>query len=271
MRLAIRDLSVGFAQPRGAPPREVLRRIDAELGPGEVLGIVGESGSGKSVLALAVIGLLPRTARARGRVEMDGTDLLPLGDGAMSRIRGRRIGMIFQEPMTALNPAMRVGAQIGEGLRLHRGMGRAEARAEALRLLDRVRIDRAAERLDAFPHELSGGQRQRVGIAIALAPEPELLIADEPTTALDVTVQAELLDILDELVSERALSLILVSHDLGVIARLAERCLVLWRGAAVETGPTARLLADPRHDHTRALIDALPRRTRATLPRSADG
>ncbi|EKE44556.1 oligopeptide/dipeptide ABC transporter ATP-binding protein [Oceaniovalibus guishaninsula JLT2003] len=262
--LAVESLRVTFRRDR-APPVEVLRGVSLTLERGATLGIVGESGSGKSVLALSVIGLLPRNARAEGRVLLDGTDLLTLSERGMRDVRGRRIGMIFQEPMTALNPAMRVGVQIAEGLRVRRGLSRGNARTEALRLLDRVQIPQAGRRIDSYPHEMSGGERQRVGIAIALALEPDLLIADEPTTALDVTVQAGILDILGDLVADLGLSLILISHDLGVIARLADRTLVMHRGAEIEQDATERVLRRPGHDYTRTLIDAMPRRARATL------
>ncbi|QUS37299.1 ABC transporter ATP-binding protein [Falsirhodobacter algicola] len=254
--LQVRGLSVRLG---GA---EVLRGIDLDLARGEVLGVVGASGSGKSTLSLAIPRLLPRGAALSGQVRLDGQDLLPLPERAMRGLRGRRIGMIFQDPMAALNPVMRVGAQIAEGLR---GLSAAAARAEALALMEAVRIPQAAARIDAYPHELSGGQRQRIGIAIALALRPDLLIADEPTTALDLTVQAEILTLLEDLVAARGIGLLIVSHDLGVIARMADRMLVLSGGHVVETGPTAEVLARPAHAATRALIEALPRRSRATL------
>ncbi|KQT85752.1 ABC transporter ATP-binding protein [Aurantimonas sp. Leaf443] len=238
----------------------ILADISFTLGKGETLGIVGESGSGKSMLALALIGLLPGGAEADGEALLEGTDLLRASERELCALRGRRIGMIFQEPMTALNPSMRVGDQIAEGLVRGRGLSRREARARALALLDRVRIPDAARRLDAFPHEMSGGQRQRVGIAIALALEPALLIADEPTTALDVTVQAEILDILAELVRESAMAMIFVSHDLGVVARATERVLVLYAGARLEEGRTREVLEAPRNPYTRGLLAAMPRR-----------
>ena len=257
--LAVSGLSVSVARP-GSAPLPILSDIAFDLARGGRLGIVGESGSGKSMLALALIGLLPGSARASGTIHLDGTDLLALPEAALCRIRGRRIGMIFQEPLTALNPAMRIGDQVAEGLVGRRGLSKAEARHRALALLDRVRIPQAARRIDAYPHELSGGQRQRVGIAIALAPGPALLVADEPTTALDVTVQAEILAILDELVRQDGMALILVSHDLGVVARATDRTLVLYAGTRQEDGPTAAVLRDPAHPYTRGLLGAMPRR-----------
>ncbi len=259
MMLEIRDLRVTFGD------RPALNGIDLSLARGRTLGVVGESGSGKSVMALAVMGLMPRTARTAGRIGFDGHDILTMPERDLCALRGNRIGMIFQEPMTALNPAMRIGAQIAEGLILHQGLSRRDARARVMHLLDMVRIPRAAERIDSFPHELSGGQRQRVGIAIALALTPDLLIADEPTTALDVTVQAEILDILDDLVADLGIALMLISHDLAVIARIADDTLVLYRGTLIEHGPTERILRRPGHDYTRTLLDALPPRVRATL------
>ncbi len=264
MMLDIRNLRVSFPDRSGGR-REVLHGIDLSLAKGETLGIVGESGSGKSVLALAVIGLLPRTARAEGEILLDGENLLALPESRLTRLRGAKIGMIFQEPMTALNPAMTTGSQIAEALRLHRPLSRGEARAEALRLMDMIRIRDAKTRINSFPHELSGGERQRVGIAIALALKPGLLIADEPTTALDVTVQAEILDILDDLVAELGIGLMLISHDIGVIARMSDRVLVMHDGEKMEEGGTEDVLRHPAHDYTRTLLASLPRRVRAGL------
>ena len=229
----------------GEPPLPLIADMSFRLEEGGTLGIVGELGSGKSLLALAIIGLLPGGMRAEGRILLDGRDLLALPESELCHIRGARIGMIFQEPMTALDPVMRIGDQIAEGLLWHRKIGAAAARAEALRLLDRVRMPEAARRFDFYPHELSGGQRQRVGIAIALAPGPKLLIADEPTTALDVTVQSEILDLLAELVADSAMSLILISHDLGIVAGMAERTLVMYAGTRFEEGPTETVLRHP--------------------------
>ncbi|AEF56393.1 ATP-binding cassette domain-containing protein [Marinomonas posidonica] len=264
MMLDIKDLKVSFQNESG-PATEIVHGINLSLDKGETLGIVGESGSGKSVLSLATIGLLPKTARASGEILFNGENILAMSERQLCKLRGSCIGMIFQEPMTALNPAMKVGAQIAEGIRLHRNVNRAEANVEVLRLLEMVKIPDAKRKMDSYPHEMSGGQRQRVGIAIALALKPDLLIADEPTTALDVTVQAEILDILDDLVSELGIALILISHDLGVIARIADRTLVMYRGDEMEQGETERVLRNPNHDYTRKLLSALPRRARAGL------
>ena len=264
--LEVRDLAVLVQRPSG-PPLPILHDVGFRIERGETLGIVGESGSGKSLLALALIGLLPENARASGTLRLDGTDLLSLPEAALCRIRGSGIGMVFQEPLTALNPAMTIGRQIGEALAMARGLGRGAARQEALALLDRVRIPEAARRIDSYPHELSGGQRQRVGIAIALAPGPRLLVADEPTTALDVTVQADILDVLAELVAERAMALILISHDLGVVARATRQILVLYAGTRFEEGTTPEVLRRPRNPYTRGLLSAVPRRRRSSEER----
>ena len=264
--LEVRDLAVAVQRPSG-PFLPILQDVGFRIERGETLGIVGESGSGKSLLALALIGLLPENAHASGTLRFDGTDLLTLPEAALCRVRGAGIGMVFQEPLTALNPAMTVGRQIGEALAIARGLGRRAARQEALALLDRVRIPEAARRIDSYPHELSGGQRQRVGIAIALAPGPRLLVADEPTTALDVTVQADILDILAELVAERAMALVLISHDLGVVARATRRILVLYAGTRFEEGTTPEVLLRPRNPYTRGLLGAVPRRRRSAQER----
>ena len=257
--LAVEGLAVSVARP-GAAPLPVLSDVGFTLERGDTLGIVGESGSGKSLLALALIGLLPGGARASGSIRFAGAELVGAPEAALHALRGRGIAMVFQEPLTALNPAMRVGDQGAEGLVRVLGLGRAEGRRRALALLDRVRIPEAARRLDAYPHELSGGQRQRVGIAVALALGPALLVADEPTTALDVTVQAEVLDLLAELVRQDGMGLILVSHDLGVVARATARTLVLYAGTRFEAGPTAAVLGAPANPYTAALLAAMPRR-----------
>ncbi len=268
--LSVRDLRVALATAEGALP--ALRGLSFELRRGETLGLIGESGCGKSLTALALMGLLPEGAAITGSMCFDGTELATLAERDWCRLRGNRIGMVFQEPMTALNPLHTVGAQIAEPLRLHRGLGRAAARAEALRLLERVQMPQAASRLDAWPHQLSGGQRQRVVIAIALACRPALLLADEPTTALDVTLQREVLALIGQLVREDGMALLLISHDLGLMAEHAERLHVMYAGEIVERGPAAELLARPAHPYTRGLRAArprfgLPRGTRlATIP-----
>jgi peptide/nickel transport system ATP-binding protein len=255
--LEVADLRVTLATARGEV--EALRGIDFTLERGATLGLIGESGSGKSMTALALMGLLPEGARVAGSIRFDGHELARLDEAGWRAHRGARIAMIFQEPMTALNPLHRVGRQIAEPLRLHRGLGARAARAEVLRLLDRVRLPDAARRIDAWPHQLSGGQRQRVMIAIALACGPDLLIADEPTTALDVTIQAQILALIAELVAEDGMALLLISHDLGVIARNVARMLVMYGGSVVESGPTDEVFAHLAHPYTRGLLAARPR------------
>jgi peptide/nickel transport system ATP-binding protein len=248
--LAIEALSLAI----GATP--VLDGVALEVPAGSVLGVVGESGSGKSMTALSVMRLLPRGAVAGGRVALDGRDLMPLGEGAMCAVRGRDVGMIFQEPMTALNPLQTIGDQVAETVRVHGAAGRAEARGIAAATLARVGLPPERFPLGRYPHELSGGQRQRVGIAMAIALRPRLLIADEPTTALDVTTQAAILALLRRLVDEDGMGLMLITHDLAVVAGLADRLAIMRRGAVVETGPTAEVLRAMRHPYTRALFAA---------------
>ncbi|HUG25631.1 ABC transporter ATP-binding protein [Piscinibacter sp.] len=255
--LEVRSLQVNLPGPRGVAP--ALRGIDFGLERGQTVGLIGESGCGKSMTALALMGLMPEGASVSGSIRFDGQELLGLDDRAMCALRGRRIGMVFQEPMTALNPLHTVGAQVAEPLRRHLGMGRAQARAEALRLLERVHLPQPAQRLDAYPHQLSGGQRQRVMIAAALACGPDLLIADEPTTALDVTIQREILDLIAELVAESGMALLLISHDLGVMAQNVDRVFVMYGGTIVESGPTASVFERLAHPYSRGLFNARPR------------
>ena len=255
--LRIEDLSVAFG------PVEAVRGVSFELGRGEVLGIVGESGSGKSVTCRAILGLLPPRARVGGRVLHGGRDLVALSPAGMQEVRGRHVSMIFQNPSSHLDPLMTIGAHVAEPLRRHFGLRRREARARATELLEAVKIREAAARYGAYPHQLSGGMKQRVLIASALACEPEILLADEPTTALDVTVQARILELLRELNRIRGLSTVLVSHDLGVIAEICDRVVVMRHGQIVETGPVADVVTRPRHDYTRLLIGSQPSRLKA--------
>lgn len=255
--LEVRDLRVTLRTARG--PAEALRGLSFSLQRGDTLGVVGESGCGKSLLALTLMGLLPDGARVSGSVRLDGRELLAQDEAAWCRLRGHRIAMVFQEPMTALNPLQPIGRQVAEPLRLHRGLDAKAARAEALRLLEQVRMPQAARRLDAYAHQLSGGQRQRVLIAMALACQPDLLIADEPTTALDVTLQREILQLMADLVAQRHMALMLISHDLAVIARNVRRVLVMYGGLGVEQGPVDQVLRRPLHPYTRGLLAARPR------------
>jgi peptide/nickel transport system ATP-binding protein len=255
--LSVADLRVTLPTARGAV--DALRGVSFSMAPGDTLGLIGESGCGKSLTALALMGLLPEGATVSGSMHFDGQELTTLDEGGWCALRGNRIGMVFQEPMTALNPLHTIGRQVAEPLRQHRGLSAAAARAEALRLLDRVHLGSAAQRLDAYPHQLSGGQRQRVVIASALACGPALLIADEPTTALDVTIQREVLALIEELVADSAMALLLISHDLGVMAQTVHRLLVMYAGTVVESGPTAAVFARLAHPYTRGLFAARPR------------
>jgi peptide/nickel transport system ATP-binding protein len=255
--LSVRDLRIVLPTAHG--PAEVLRGVSFDLDRGQTLGLIGESGCGKSMTALALIGLQPESATLRGEIHFDGQNLSQADELQWCRLRGAKIGMIFQEPMSALNPLHPVGRQIGESLRLHRGLSAAAARAEALRLLERVQLTQAARRLDTYPHQLSGGQRQRVVIAIALACRPALLIADEPTTALDATVQREVLDLLGSLVHDDGMALLLVSHDLAMVADRVERLMVMYAGKVVEQGPARAVFAQPAHPYSSGLLAARPR------------
>jgi peptide/nickel transport system ATP-binding protein len=250
--------NLGVTLPTAQGRLAALRGVSFALDRAGTLGLVGESGCGKSLTALALMGLLPDGAQVAGSIRFDGCELTVLDDQSMSALRGDRIGMVFQEPMTALNPVHRIGAQIAESLRLHKHLSAVAARAEALRLLERVQLPRARERLDAYPHELSGGQRQRVVIAIALACGPDLLIADEPTTALDATIQREVLDLLDELRRDSGMALLLISHNLDVMAARVERIAVMYGGQIVESGPTQEVFEQRAHPYTRGLFAARP-------------
>ncbi|MCY7307185.1 MAG: ABC transporter ATP-binding protein [Rhodoferax sp.] len=255
--LEVNDLSVRLQTPRG--PANAIRAVSFGLQRGETLGLVGESGCGKSITAMALLGLLPESASVSGSIRFDGQELVGQTDAALRILRGNRIGMVFQEPMTALNPVHTIGHQVAEPLRLHRGAGRERARAQSIALLERVGIRNAASRMDAYPHQFSGGQRQRITIAMALACEPDLLIADEPTTALDVTIQGQILDLIHDLVSERSMALLLISHDLGVIAQNVQRMIVMYGGSVVESGATGDVFSSMAHPYTQGLFGARPR------------
>jgi len=257
--LSVRDLRVGFTTEDG-----LLQAVDGvsfDLRPGEVLAIVGESGSGKSVTAQTMIGLTrARNSRIEGSVELAGEELMSAGDAKMRQLRGERIAMVFQDPMTSFNPVYRIGAQIVEAIRAHRPeTSKAEGRARAVELLGAVGIPDPERRVDAYPHEFSGGMRQRAMIAMALALEPEVLIADEPTTALDVTIQAQILRLLEQLNRERNLATILITHDLGVVAEIADRVLVMYAGKVVEQGTLDEIFYDPQHPYTWGLLGSLTR------------
>jgi peptide/nickel transport system ATP-binding protein len=256
--LAVRDLTTSFRVDDVW--NTVVKGISFEIGPRETVAIVGESGSGKSVTALSIMGLLPAAnSRVAGEVLLEGRDLLKLPEGRMRKVRGNLISMIFQEPMTSLNPVLTLGFQIAEALIYHRALDRQQAEAETLRILERVRIPSARSRLHEYPHRLSGGMRQRVMIAMALACKPKLLIADEPTTALDVTIQAEILELIKLLQDEEGMSVMFITHDMGVVAEIADRTVVMLNGDAVEQAPTAGLFASPREPYTRSLLAAVPR------------
>ena len=255
--LDVQDLTVVFEGSRTSVT--AVDHVSFQLAAGETLGLVGESGSGKSVTAFSILRLVQAPGRiVSGRVMFEGRDLLTLPEPDMRQVRGARISLIFQEPMTALNPVMRVGDQIAEALRVHGLADANEARARAIELLDAVRITEPARRVRDYPHQLSGGMRQRVMIAIALACRPPLIIADEPTTALDVTIQAQVLELLRELKERFHLALLLITHDFGVIAEMADRVAVMYKGQIVESGPVRQILREPAHAYTRALLAAVP-------------
>lgn len=258
--LAVEDLEVAFGAARA------VRGVSFTLARGETLALAGESGCGKSLTIRALLGLLPPGARAAGRVTWEGTELLTLPERERRAFRGRRLGLVPQEPAAALNPVLGVGEQVAEALRWHRGLGRHAARAEAVRLLAEVRLPDAAARAADPPHRLSGGMRQRVLLAAALACEPECLLADEPTASLDVTVQAQILDLLRGLVRARGMSLLFITHDLALAPGLTERIAIMYAGRLVEEGPTVALLAAPAHPYTRALTASLPERWPARGP-----
>jgi peptide/nickel transport system ATP-binding protein len=255
--LEVRDLSVRFETDEGTV--HAVDRVSFSLEPGEVLGIVGESGCGKSVTTMAMLRLLPPSAVVSGSVLFQGADLLRAPASALRRVRGREISFVFQEPMTSLNPVFTIGRQIGEVLRSHLGLSRGAARARTIELLDLVHIPAPGRRVDDYPHELSGGMRQRVMIAMALACDPKILIADEPTTALDVTIQAGILDLMRELRERLGTAIVLITHNLGVVADIADRVVVMYAGRKIEEAPVAELFSAPQHPYTIGLLGAVPR------------
>ena len=256
--LEVKDLGVRFAR-RDAAPVDAVQRVSFTLEKGKTLGIVGESGSGKSQTVMALLGLLPGNGQTSGEALYAGRNLLTLSQRELNQIRGDRIGMVFQDPMTSLNPFLTVERQMTEALQLHRGVSRRDARRQAIEALQRVWIPDAAQRIDRYPHEFSGGMRQRVTIATALLTEPEILIADEPTTALDVTVQAQIIELLRELNRDLGTAIILITHDMGVVAGLADDVMVMYAGRTVERASAQALFENPTHPYTRGLLDALPR------------
>ncbi|MDZ7873742.1 MAG: ABC transporter ATP-binding protein [Rhizobium sp.] len=256
--LSVRGLTTSFRV--GTEWRSVVRNMDLDVASGETVAIVGESGSGKSVTSLSIMRLLPElTSRIAGSVKLEGRELLTLDSEQMRQVRGNQISMIFQEPMTSLNPIFPIGKQIAEAITCHRDISNAEAKTEVLRLLDRVRIPNAKNRFDEYPHQFSGGMRQRVMIAMALASRPKLLIADEPTTALDVTIQGQILDLIKTLQDEEGMAVLFITHDMGVVAEVSDRTIVMFRGEAVETGTTDDIFNRGQHPYTRALLSAVPK------------
>jgi oligopeptide/dipeptide ABC transporter ATP-binding protein len=260
--LDVDGLTIGFSTEQG--PVRVVEDVSFVLKAGSTMGLVGESGCGKSVTAQSLMRLLPSPPSRieSGRIMFDGEDLAAASLKRMQKIRGDRIGMVFQEPMTSLNPTLRIGEQIAEPLLLHRGMGRAAAKTEVLRVLKQVGIGNAERRLLQYPHELSGGLRQRVMIAMAIICKPRLLIADEPTTALDVTIQAQIMELLKSLQQDLGLAILLITHDLGMVAEMSETIAVMYAGRIVETGPVREVLGRPRHPYTSGLLNCSPRRAR---------
>ena len=257
MLLDIRDLDVRFEQ-RGRTVYAV-NRLALQVAKGEIVAVVGESGAGKSQAFLAITRLADESARITGHAWLDGADLLAMPEESLQRVRGRQIAYVFQDPMTALNPYLKIGTQLLEVLARHRGLKGRAARDEAVRMLERVRIPEPAARMRQYPHQLSGGQCQRVMLAMALLGHPRLLVADEPTTALDVTVQRQVLDLLRELQAELGFSLVIITHDLGVVARIAHRVIVMYGGRVMESAPVLDLFRHPRHPYTRGLLAAAPR------------
>jgi peptide/nickel transport system ATP-binding protein len=261
--LEVDELSVRFDSDEGSV--HAVDRVSFSLEPGEVLAMVGESGCGKSVTAMSMLRLLPASASLTGSVRFEGRDLLAADEDSLRRVRGRAISFVFQEPMTSLNPVFTVGRQVGEVLRHHLGLSRAEADDRTLELLELVGIPAPERRIDEYPHQLSGGMRQRVMIAIAVACNPKVLIADEPTTALDVTIQAGILDLMRDIRKRLGTAIILITHDLGVVADVADRVMVMYAGRKVEEAPAGELFAHPQHPYTTGLLAALPRSGRRSI------
>jgi len=257
MLLDIENLKVTFTTGDGDV--NAVNGVSFGIDAGETLAIVGESGSGKSQTAFAAMGLLAKNGRATGAVKFDGTDLLSLSDSALNKVRSQQIAMIFQDPMTSLNPYLKISDQMAEVLQLHKGMSKRAAISEAVKMLDAVRIPDAKARIGSYPHEFSGGMRQRIMIAMSLLCQPRLLIADEPTTALDVTVQAQIMQVLNDIRADFGTAIILITHDLGVVAGFCDRTLVMYGGQIMEDGPTDAMFAEPTHPYTRGLLRAVPR------------
>ncbi|WP_125614054.1 ABC transporter ATP-binding protein [Specibacter cremeus] len=255
--LEVRGLTVTFGTPRGDV--DVVRDLSFTVDRRQTLGIVGESGSGKSMTSLAVMGLLPKGATASGSIRLDGVEILGKSDAALRKLRGNSMAMVFQDPLSSLNPYYTVGLQITEAYRAHHNVSRKAARAVAIEALDRVRIKDPHLRIDHYPHQFSGGMRQRIMIAIALCCEPDLVIADEPTTALDVTVQAQILELMADLQAETGTGMIFITHDLAVVSQVAQDVVVMNGGVQVEAGSTEQIFSAPQHDYTRALLAAIPR------------
>jgi peptide/nickel transport system ATP-binding protein len=256
--LSVRDLTTSFKV--GDEWRSVVKGVSFDVAPRETVAIVGESGSGKSVTSLSIMRLLPQNAsRIEGSIKLNGRELLTLEAEEMRKVRGNEIAMIFQEPMTSLNPIFPIGKQIAEAITCHRNVSTSEAKAEVLHLLDKVRIPNAKNRFGDYPHQFSGGMRQRVMIAMALASRPKLLIADEPTTALDVTIQGQILDLIKVLQDEEGMAVLFITHDMGVVAEVSDRTIVMFRGEAVETGMTDDIFNRGKHPYTRALLSAVPK------------
>ena len=267
--LTVKNISISFKSENNW--NTVVKNVSFSLGEKQILGIVGESGSGKSVTTLAILGLLSKNSKVTGSIIFENKELIDKSDKEFQKIRGNEIAMIFQEPMTSLNPCFTVGFQLSETLKIHMGMDRAERKKRAIELLDLVGIPEPEKRLSAFPHQLSGGMNQRVMIAMAISSNPRLLIADEPTTALDVTIQAQILDLLLTLQKEKGMSLVLITHDMGVVAETAERVAVQYAGQQVEKQLVKGLFSDPHHPYTQALLNSLPERSTAKILPSIAG